>query len=345
MLEILVAGALVVALLLFALAGGADFGGGVWTVFARGENRDAQAHLVDRAIGPLWETNELWIVVALVILWSGFPVVFATFGVALFIPLILVLAGILLRGSFLAFLEEAEYAPQRRAFEVFGRTFGVVSVISPVFFGMAAGTISSGRLSLQEGTGRFDVGAPAEGYFEPWLGPFPVATGILALATCMYLSAIYLTLEATDDEALQELFRRRGMISAAALGVLGLAALPVARADAPYMWQALLGPPGLLLGLAAAALASSVALLYLRRFWWARTAAILQVVSVFAAWVSAQYPYLLVDDITIGSAAAPDTVLVALLVLSFFYAVLLGPSLVLLFTLFKRRSSANRSGR
>lgn len=340
-LEIFVAGAMVVALLLFALAGGADFGGGVWTFLARGERAEEEAHLVDRAIGPIWEANELWIVAAIVIMWCGFPSVFAAYGIALFLPLVLVLAGIVMRGAFFAYFEHAEFAPARTASRRYGRLFGLVSVISPLFFGLAAGAIASGRLRFERagpGEERFAVGSPVDGYLQPWLGPFPIICGLLALATCLYLAAVYLTLEAADQPELQESFRRRGIASGAALGFLGLVALPVASFDATYLWRGILQLPALLFMAATAlALVTSLVLLYLRRFWWARTAAIAQVVGVFCAWASAQYPYLLAPDITIFSAAAPRSVLVALLILSFFYAVVLGPSLALLFYIFKRR--------
>lgn len=339
-LEILVAGALVLALLLFALAGGADFGGGVWTLLARGECGEREARLVDRAIGPIWEANELWIVVALVILWVGFTDAFVVYGIALFVPLILVLVGILVRGAFFAFQHESEYMPIESAFEVFGKVFGAVSIVTPFFFGVAAGTIASGRLRFEEappGSGRFATGMPADGYLQAWLGPFPIIIGVLALLTCAYLAAVYLTLEASNDAPLQEVFRRRGIASGIALAVLGVAAFPIASLDAPYIWSRVAQLPGLaFMLLAAAALISSIFLLYLRRFWWARTAAILEVVAVFGAWASSQYPYLLVDDITISSAASPQSSLVALLILSFFYAVVLGPSLVLLLAIFKR---------
>lgn len=345
-LEILVAGALTLALLLFALAGGADFGGGIWTLLARGERGEDQARLVDRAVGPVWEANELWIVVAVAILWVGFTDAFVAYGIALFVPLALVLSGILLRGAFFAFQHEADYLPMSRAFEVFGKAFGAVSIVSPVFFGMAAGTIASGRLRFDSAPpedGRFATGAPADGYFQAWIGPFPILIGVLALITCAYLAAVYLTMEAGDDPEMQEIFRRRGIVSGIVLAALGLLAFPAAAVDAEYMWRGLTSFPALgFMFAAAAALAASVALLVTRRFWWARTAAILEVVAVFGAWASAQYPYLLVPDITVQSAASPRPALVALLILSFFYATILGPSLALMLKIFKSSSSGAR---
>ena len=347
MLETLVAGAMVLALLLFALAGGADFGGGMWTAIARGESAREEAELVDRAIGPIWEANELWIVVAMVILWSGFPVVFSAVGISLFVPLILVLVGIVLRGAFFSFQEYSEYAPLRRAFITFGRVYGAVSVISPFFFGLAAGTLASGRLRFESagaGAERFAVGSPASGYFSPWFGPFPIACGFLAIAICAYLAATYLTVEAEHSPVLRRKYRLRAVVAGGVLGVLGVGVLPIMSFDAPYMWREIFRFPSIVfMALAALALISSLILLYAGRFRWARSAAIAHVTAIFTAWVSAQYPYLIVPDVTVSSAASPSSVLVALLVLSFFYAAVLGPSLALLFYIFKRYPSRSEA--
>src|SRR5919199_4864032 len=185
--DVILAGALGVSILLFALAGGADFGGGFWSLFARrGERATEQQQLIERSIGPLWEANELWVVVSAVILWSAFSPAFSAYGTALFIPFVLAIAGILLRGAFLAFrIEAQEEAPG--AYRFFGEIFGSMSIITPFFLGAAAGAIASGRLRLDENE------LPVDGYFQPWLGPFPIIVGLLGVATCVYLAAIYLT--------------------------------------------------------------------------------------------------------------------------------------------------------
>ncbi|HZG64594.1 MAG TPA: cytochrome d ubiquinol oxidase subunit II [Rubrobacteraceae bacterium] len=333
--DVILAGALGASILLFALAGGADFGAGFWSLLARrGERATEQQQLIERSIGPLWEANELWIVVSAVILWSAFTPAFAAYGTALFVPFVLAIAGVLLRGAFLAFrIEAQEEAP--RAYRFFGEIFGSMSIITPFFLGTAAGAIASGRLRLNENE------LPVDGYFQPWLGPFPIIVGILGVVTCTYLSAIYLTIDAADNEPLQEDFRLRGIISGVTLGVLGVAAIPITRLDAPHMWEGLAPgkPASVLMIVAAAFLVASVVLLFLRRYWFARAAAILQVVSVFCAWAVAQYPYLLVPDITIQDAASPRSVLVAMSILIIAYVVVLGPALYLLFRLFKSSPS------
>ena len=337
--DVILAGALGVSVLLFALAGGADFGAGVWALFARrGERSQEQQQLIEESIGPIWEANELWIVVSAVILWSAFAPAFAAYGTALFIPFVLAIAGVLLRGAFLAFrIEAQEEAPG--AYKFFGEVFASMSIITPFFLGLAAGAIASGRLRLDANE------LPVDGYFQPWLGPFPIVVGVLGVLTCAYLSAIYLTIDAGEDRPqLQEDFRLRGIISGLTLGAVGVAAIFATRADAPHMWEGLApgNPASILMIVAAACLAASLGLLFLRRYWWARVAAAVQVTAVFCAWAIAQYPYLLVPDITIQDAASPQPVLVAMSVLVIAYVIVLGPSLYFLFRLFKTRAAGKK---
>ena len=334
-LEVLLAGALMLSIILFALTAGADFGGGLWNLLSWGEQGEEQRELIDEAIGPIWEANELWVVGAIVIIWTAFPPAFAAYGIALFIPFILGLAGIVVRGAFFAFRHEAQENIPQRAYEVFGRVFGGASVITPIFFGMAAGAIASGAIRLENGI-------PATGYVQSWLSPFPIIVGLLALAICAYLAAVYLTMEPGADEQLQEDFRLRGLIASGAVAVLGPITLVLAATNATYIWRGLTGGLGLTLMIVAVLfLVASAALLFFRRYRLAQAAAVAHVVAAFCAWGVAQYPYMLVPDITIYSAAAPTSVLVAELIVIVFSAVVLGPFLVYLFRLFKQ---GERSG-
>ena len=334
-LEVLLAGALMLSIILFALTAGADFGGGLWNLLSWGEQGEEQRELIDEAIGPIWEANELWVVGAIVIIWTAFPPAFAAYGIALFIPFILGLAGIVVRGAFFAFRHEAQENIPQRAYEVFGRVFGGASAITPIFFGMAAGAIASGAIRLENGI-------PATGYVQSWLSPFPIIVGLLALAICAYLAAVYLTMEPGADEQLQEDFRLRGLIASGAVAVLGPITLVLAATNATYIWRGLTGGLGLALMIVAVLfLVASAALLFFRRYRLAQAAAVAHVVAAFCAWGVAQYPYMLVPDITIYSAAAPTSVLVAELIVIVFSAVVLGPFLVYLFRLFKQ---GERSG-
>jgi len=75
--DILLVGAIGVALALYFLFAGADFGGGVWDLLAWGPRAEAQRRAVDAAIGPIWEVNHVWLILVVVLLFAGFPPAFA----------------------------------------------------------------------------------------------------------------------------------------------------------------------------------------------------------------------------------------------------------------------------
>ena len=83
-----VAAALLVALIIYALTGGADYGGGVWDLLGRGPRAAAQRRLIEQSIGPIWEADHVWLILAVVILFVGFPHAYATICTSLHLPLL-----------------------------------------------------------------------------------------------------------------------------------------------------------------------------------------------------------------------------------------------------------------
>ena len=102
-LEATILGIIGLGLTLYVLLAGADFGGGVWDLFASGVRAQEQRALIAAAIGPVWEANHVWLIFMLVVLWTGFPSAFEAIFSTLFIPLSLAALGIVLRGAGFAF--------------------------------------------------------------------------------------------------------------------------------------------------------------------------------------------------------------------------------------------------
>src|SRR5258708_20794100 len=102
-LEFVIAGVLVVALTIYALSAGADFGAGVWDLLAGGPRANEQHELIAHAIGPIWEANNVWLVLVVVVLFTGFPSAFTAILTALFLPMCLMLIAIVLPGPALPF--------------------------------------------------------------------------------------------------------------------------------------------------------------------------------------------------------------------------------------------------
>lgn len=325
-----VAGVLVIALTAYVLLGGADFGGGVWDMLASGPTRAAQREKIAHAIGPIWEANHVWLIIVVVVLFSCFPEAFAQLAVALHIPFVLLLIGIVLRGSAFTFrtYDSAHSAVQER----WGRVFSGASVVTPLLLGVAVGAIASGRVHPPAPGASF-----VESYVSPWLTPFSIAVGCLALALFAFLAAVYLTVETADDPALQESFRRRALVAAVAVFATAAGALLVAHTEVPRLAEGLthtLRAVALHLATAIAAV-TAIGGLVVRAYRVARFAAAAQVALILWGWALAQYPYLIPPTLTIHDAAAPAITLRLTLIALAAGALLLFPSLAYLFWVFK----------
>ena len=345
-----------VALNAYVLFGGADFGGGVWDLFASGPRRDRQRTLIANAIGPIWEANHVWLIVVVVLLFVCFPPAFAAFGTVLHIPLSLMLVGIVLRGS--AFVFRAySYGPPREQ-QRWGLVFAVASLITPVVLGMCVGAVVSGGV----GVGLANIGsgpaavlpsaldaAPADTarasfaaiYVAPWLSPFTLAVGAMTLALFSLLAATYLTIEATGEPELQDDFRRRALGAAGASAVTALIALALGASHGGVMarlvgvgWTVPLLVASVVLGVVA------VVALVRRRFQLARLATGAWVTLILWGWALAQFPLIIPPTLTIDAAAAPATTLRDTLVVLAGGAVVLIPSLWFLLRVFKGRTTA-----
>ena len=335
-LAIILAGIVMVALNAYVLLAGADFGGGVWDFFARGDRRQAQRDLISHAIAPIWEANHVWLILVIVLLFTCFPAAFSTIAILLHIPLTLMLLGIVLRGSafiFRSYGSERDVTQQR-----WGRVFAIASIATPVLLGMCVGAVATGAVGA---TVVSPSGSFVSQFIRPWLTMFGVGVGLLALALFSFLAAVYLTVEAEGTE-LQEDFRTRALWSAGAVFVIAFGVLALSWTEAPMVRRMLMAGPWALplhivTGIAAI---TAIVALWTRRFRLARVAAAAQVTFILWGWAAAQYPYLLPPTLTIEAAAAPNRTLVLILWALAAGACVLLPSLYYLFRIFKlqRRS-------
>jgi cytochrome d ubiquinol oxidase subunit II len=313
------------ALVFYVLLGGADFGGGIWDLLASGPRAREQRALVERAIGPIWEANHVWLILVIVVLFTGFPKAFAAVSVGLFVPLVVLLVGIVLRGAAFTFrLYDGRDATQK----AWGLAFSASSVVAPLALGTVVGALASGRVRLEGGV---PVGGPLG-----WLGPFPLAIGVFAAALFALLAASYLAVEA-EDAALSDDFRRRALAAGVAVFAAAALALGLAWREAPVVFHGLTQrrwslPFHLATG-AAAVLAFRA--LWTRRVRLARAAVAAQTALIVLGWGASQYPYLVIPDLTLASASAPPRVQRLLLLALAAGAVLLFPCLYLLFRVFK----------
>jgi cytochrome bd ubiquinol oxidase subunit II len=315
--------ALVVAMAAYALFAGADFGGGIWDLLAGSSPRGQRARdAIDASVTPVWEGNQVWIVLGLVLLWTGFPVAFAAISVTLFAPLAVSALGIVLRGVGFAFRHEAVRPASKR---LTGALFAASSLLAPFFLGTAVGAVTTGRIPV-----------PSPGISTAaWTTPTALVTGGLFVAACAFIGAVYLVGDASrrGHDDLVPYFGRRAIISGAATGVLAAVNLALLHGSAPYVFGRLTGVALPLVIISALAGAAAVTLILLRRQWLLRVSGALSVAAVLAAWGLAQYPYLFPTSLSVASAAAPSTSLIAEIAVIGLAAVLVVPSFVFLYWL------------
>jgi len=319
---------MIAALIIYALLGGADYGGGVWDLFAFGRRAPAQRALIADAIGPVWEANHVWLILVIVVLFTAFPPAFAAISTALNIPLTLLLIGIVLRGTTFTFrAHDAQHDEVQRRWSLL---FSIASIITPLLLGIVLGAIASGTI-------RVENGVVVSGFLKSWLAPFPFAVGFFALSLFAFLAAVYLTVESSEYE-LKEDFRLRALVAGIAVGILALAVFLLAGTGAPTV-RAGISRSGWALALHALTAAFAISAFYAlwtRKYRLARICAVAQVTLILLGWAFAQFPYLVEPDMTIYSAAAPHATLQLLIIALAAGVLVLFPSYYYLFRIFKR---------
>ena len=315
---------LMVGIIAYALFGGADFGAGFWDLVAGGAERGERPRAVaQHAIGPVWEANHVWLIFCLVVLWTAFSEAFQSITLTLFVPLSLAALGIVLRGSSFAFRKEVQRTSSQRNF---GAAFASSSVLVPFCMGAVAGAIASGRVP---------AGGEAGDPWASWLNATSILGGVLAVAVCAYLAAVYLVWDARriGDEEMVEYFRHRALGAAIATGVIALIGIVVLHDDAKYVFDGLTSRALPLVILSAICGLGSIVLLHRDAHRGARLLAMGAVATVVAGWGVAQWPYILPTTLKVEAAAAPDATLISVVVVFLLAAVICLPSLGLLYVL------------
>jgi cytochrome d ubiquinol oxidase subunit II len=279
--------ALALALLLYVLLDGFDLGIGILFPFAPGQGRDRMM----QAVAPVWDGNETWLVIAAATLFAAFPLAYAVLLGAFYLPVIVMVCGLILRGV---------------AFEFRGKSQRLRSLWSASFF---AGSLAA---SFAQGAaiGAFVQELPVrDGLFAgsvfTWLSPFALLCGVgLCLGYAM-LGAGWLV-DKTGAETRRFVYRAMPLILAALMLFL-LAAATVVFAEHLQVSRQWLRRPILFVFLAIGAIALAVMLHALRRQHdrLLYPMAALMFVAAFCTMVVSLLPYIVPFSITLTQAAAP----------------------------------------
>jgi cytochrome d ubiquinol oxidase subunit II len=330
-----VAGALLLAVAAYSTAGGTDYGAGIWDLLAGRFRHPAQVRaLIDHAMAPVWEANNVWLVFAAVICWTGFPLLFESVFLSLYPLFALALLGLILRGAFFAFRKAATSSATRLAAT---RVFGISSIVAPFSFAAALGAIASGKVG---------AGSPVVPVWQACLDPLAIAFGVVAVIATAFSGASFLVGDARryqvptqDGIDLVDYFRRRALIAAVALLVVSLVVLVLIAGESPGVFRGMVAGLGLPFAAAAVLAVVAVAVLMWRRLYqWYRVLTVIGVGSFVFAWGFGQVPYLLPGRLTIQQAAGAPEIEVFLLATTLVALVLVVPSLFLLYTLDQRSS-------
>jgi len=324
---------ILVGIAAYTVLSGADFGAGLWTLAPGGGSglqagaaatRDHTRH----AIGPVWEANHVWLIFVLTVAWTCYPGAFGSIVSTLAVPLLIAAIGIIFRGT--AYALRSQFSrDEEHGVRLVEYLFALSSVLTPFALATVIGAIATGRVPV--GNARGDL-------VTSWLNPVSVLAGVLAVAFSGYLAAVYLAADAQRlaERALVHDFRIRALASGVVAGALALAGLLVIRVSAPSLWHGLTSGLGLALVLVSAlAGVVTMVLVFTGRFGPARASAALAVAAVIAGWAAAQSPFVL-PGLTVAGAAAGRSTLIATIVGVAVGAVVLVPSLAVLYSLVLR---------
>lgn len=187
------------SILLYFLLGGADFGAGIIEMFTSQRRVRRTRTTLYHAIGPVWEANHMWLIIAIVILFVGFPAIYSTLSIHLHIPMLIMLMGIIARGT--AFVFRHYDAVKDSMQEIYNRIFIWSSFITPLFLGIIAGSTVSGKID----TGASDF---VDAYVLPWFNLFSISVGFFTVALCGFLAAVYLVGEARHAQDRKSFLRK-----------------------------------------------------------------------------------------------------------------------------------------
>jgi cytochrome d ubiquinol oxidase subunit II len=199
---------LFLAILLYVVLGGADFGAGIIEIFTSERNISRTQRTLYQAIGPIWEANHMWLIIAIVILFVGYPSIYSTLSVYLHIPLVVMLMGIIARGT--AFVFRHYDAVHDNLQDMYNKVFRLSSFVTPFFLGVIAGSTVSGHINVSATTF-------PDAYIFSWLNTFSVAVGLFTVILCGYMASVYLIGEAKNDEDRTRFVRKARLMNITAV--------------------------------------------------------------------------------------------------------------------------------
>jgi len=317
-----------ISVLLYVLLGGADYGAGIIEIFTGSKRMNT----ISKAIAPVWEANHIWIIVVIVILFNAFPEVYSTVTMYLHIPLMLVLIGIIFRGTAFAF---RYYDPfQDRSHKIYTLLFKIFSLFTPFFLGVTLGAVILGNLTTDNTLSFHDR------FIAPWLNLFPFSLGIFIVVLFTYLAAVYLIGESSDNESRKQ-FSRYSIRLLIALVFSGAFVFVSAQVNGLNLLDMYLHS-GISISCAIIATVLLPVFLYALRKGMKNMMRIIagaQTAAILTGWFGIQYPVLVVlnntSSLTVYNTVAPAKTLLMMIIALVVGLAFVIPLLLYLFRVFK----------
>ena len=281
---------LAISILLYVLLDGADLGIGILFGLTQGE---AKRRVMLKAISPIWDGNETWLVVTGVILWGAFPLVYATLLSAFYLPLFFILAGLILRGVAFEFRDKTQ-----RMRWIWDLSFAGGSLIASFMQGTSVGALVEG---LQVTDGQYSGGDFG------WLTPFAALCGVGLCLGYALLGACWLVKKC--DAEVRDRAHRQIRILAVCVLVFLIVVFVYALAEHLPILHRWIDRPYLFIFPAIGAIAAIVLALSILRQndrWPFYEVAVI-FVSAFGTLALSFWPYMIPFVITIDQAAAPQS--------------------------------------
>ena len=321
------------SLLLYVTLGGSDFGAGILELLPAGRLREAQKEVINRAMGPVWEANHMWLILIVVILFMGFPPIFTTLMIALHLPMLALLVGVVVRGAAFTFRHyDAIQTP--RSQRVYTWLFGLSSLWTSFWLGVIAASLNRGIIDPQA-TGVWAA------YVAPWWGLYPLAVGAFITCIFVFLACVYLIGE-TNEPELQARFQRHAAIANIMVVVSGGLVFLASFTEPVNLFTAFMAQPLTFaaMGLATVLLVALWLFIVHRYTWLPRAAAAGQAALILVGWCLLYAPNALTTragPMSFYNDAAPDATLRQLVVALLLGSLFIFPSLLYLFRVFKLR--------
>jgi len=165
----------------YAILDGFDLGAGAWHLFLK---KDESRRIALNAIGPVWDGNEVWLVIGGGTLFAGFPVLYGTMLSAMYIPFMLFLAFLIFRAVSIEFRSKEPMKWWRTMWDV---SYSVSSILMAICLGIVLGNVLQGM--------PIDSDLEFSGDWVKFFNPFAIMVGITTLALFMMHGAIFLTMK------------------------------------------------------------------------------------------------------------------------------------------------------